>query len=120
MLQPPLSVAFYVPESMRLPVVTRDEISILFRDIMNPDDASVKTPSSGKPDEEPWIRVPIAQRYAKAAVAYYYKNVVRPRLPLEASEPQRQSRYFFTWLLHAMPKKFPEWDTEAWRNAFSN
>ena len=103
----PVTCSFKVPEHLNCTVIELQGMKIRFSDIMDPENASVRTNNNCHP---------LTVRQCKAALVHHYKNKVLP----EIDHPDKESdNFFYAWMLGALPTKIPEWDVDAWKRAFA-
>lgn len=114
-----VTCSFKVPEHLNCTVIELQGLKIRFSDIMDPENASVRTNVSmsgrdfGHVGDMTYQKLSVRQ--CKAALVHHYKNKVLP----EIDHPDKESdNFFYAWMLGALPAKIPEWDVEAWKNAF--
>ena len=110
-----VTCTFKVPETLNNVVIELQGQKILFSDIMDPNNASIRTSSLTENDADEITHAPLSVRQCKAALVHYYRNSVLP----EIDHPDKESdNFFYTWMLVALPHKIPEWNVEDWRAAF--
>ena len=116
----PVTCSFKVPDSMNCVVIELQGLKIRFGDIMDPENATIRTNVSLTGRDFGHVGdislQPLSVRQCKAALVHYYKNKVFPHV----DHPDKEADgFFYAWMLGALPAKIPEWDTDAWKRAFT-
>jgi len=117
----PISCTFKVPDHLDCVVIELQGQKIRFSNIMDPENAYLRTSSSLTGNEEGHVGdityQPLSVRQCKAALVHYYKNHVQPQI----DHPDKDSdNFFWAWMLAALPHKLQGWNKEAWKRAFAN
>lgn len=117
----PIQCTFKVPDNLDCVVIELQGLKIRFGDLMDPENANVRTSVSVTGNESGHVGdityQKLSVRQAKAALVHYYKNKVLPQI----DHPDKNSdNFFWAWMLAALPHKLSGWKVEAWKRAFSN